>query len=85
MVTPPRLVSAILIPVGLLLVGCDGRDHSGSSCGGGYGDFSQLVPKNWVSLAKSWWMSQAKAKCSAPCFTRLMSHRATSILHLWQE
>ena len=48
MLAPPRLVSAIWILVGLLLVGCDGRDQSGSTCGGGYGDFSQLVPKNWV-------------------------------------
>ncbi len=48
MIAPPRLVLATWILVGLLLVGCDGRDQSGSSCGGGYGDFSQVVPKNWV-------------------------------------
>ena len=53
MVASPRLVSAILILVGLLLVGCDGRDQSGSSCGGGYGDFSQVVSKNWVVTSQA--------------------------------
>ena len=47
MVTPPRLVSAMWILIGLLLVGCDGGDPQGGSCGGGYGDFSQIVSKNW--------------------------------------
>jgi len=52
MVTPPKLVSAIWILIGLLPVGCPGEDPQDSSCGGGYGDFSQVMPKNWSVISQ---------------------------------
>ena len=52
MVTPPRLVSATLLVIGLLLIGCDGGDPEGGSCGGGYGDFSHVVPKHWIVISQ---------------------------------